>query len=268
MLSFKWLINVKVAYIGYKVQHAQDNWRKGKMNFMISFITQNIEFILTIIGLIFAIIAFFFSNKQKAASCVFGLLIIVCLILIVQYVRTWDDNEITNGLAQDVGSQYKENESDELSVSEEDVTGEREIIEEREPAREDLIYKDVNQLSLSINVESVDIFYDGYYYKYVNPQNPSENYIIDFDTGISGTFSYSRELTEEEIENWMHGGRIYDSDGNEVGYSGNYPCFWSNPNGKFAVQFPEGLQQGKYTYELYQCINNQWVSDTVIFTIQ
>lgn len=224
------------------------------MNLVISFVTQNIEFILTTIGLIFSIFAFFFSKKQKVASCVFGLLIIVCLVLIVQYIWTWDDNEIANGPAPDMGSQYGGTESVELSGSEEDAAGEKEI--------------DVNQLSLSIDVESVEFFYDGYNYEYVNPQDPSDNYIIDFDKGISGTFSYSRELTEEEIENWMHGGMIYDSDGNEVGNSGNYPRFWSNSDGKFAVQFPEGLQRGTYTYELYQYINNQRVSDTVIFTIQ
>lgn len=223
------------------------------MNLVISFVTQNIEFILTTIGLIFSIFAFFFSKKQKVASCVFGLLIIVCLILTVQYIWTWDDNEIANGPAPDTGSQYEGTKPVELSGSKGDDTGEKEI--------------DVNQLSLSIDVESVEFFYDGYY-KYVNPQNPSENYIIDFDTGISGTFSYSRELTAEEIENWMHGGMIYDSDGNEVGYSGNYPLFWSNPDGKFAVQFPKDLQRGTYTYELYQYINNQRVSDTVTFTIQ
>lgn len=63
---------------------------------MLSFVTQNIEFILAIIGLAIAVIAVFFSNKQKAVGCVIGLLIMVCLILIVQYVRTWDYKEVPN----------------------------------------------------------------------------------------------------------------------------------------------------------------------------
>lgn len=43
-------MKVKVAYIGNKARYAQDNWREGKMNLVISFVTQNIEFILTTIG--------------------------------------------------------------------------------------------------------------------------------------------------------------------------------------------------------------------------
>lgn len=263
------------------------------------FIVQNIEFILTIIGLFIAVIAFFFTKENKVASCLIGLMAIVCLILAAKHIRTWDlvkvpdvsnipynearfilrshglieqpltgnssvlplnDNVIVISQIPIAGSQCKENEVVYLFFSEGNV-------EETETEREG-IYSTIEPLQLAINIENAAFFYDGYHYEYVNPQNLSENYIIDFDTGISGTFSYSRELTAMEIENWMHGGRIYDSDGNEIGYSGNYPAFWSSPDGKFAVQLPKDLQSGEYVYELYQNIDNQVVSDKITFIIQ
>ncbi len=65
----------------------------------------------------------------------------------------------------------------------------------------------------------------------------------------------------------MHGGKIYDINGHEIGYCGNYPTFWSNHDGKFAVQFSKDMRPGEYVYELYQDIYNQQVLDKVIFVI-
>lgn len=275
---------------------------------MMDFIIQNIEFILTIIGLIVAVIAFFFTKEKKGASRFIVLLVVVCLFLTAQYIRTWnyvkvpdvtnipynearvilrsygfkehplgnnssvlppDDNAIVISQMPIAGSQCKENEVVKLYFSEKSMSGTTEdIIEESDPARDEIMYSTVEQPLLSINIEGVAFFNNGYHYECVNPQNPSESYTGDFDRGIEGTFTYSRELTAEERENWMHGGKIYDSEGNEVGYDGNYPTFWSSPDGKFAVQFPKDFQPGEYVYELYQDINGQQVSDKISFIIQ
>ena len=279
----------------------------AKRSHVMDFIIQNIEFILTIIGLIFAVITFFFTKEKKWVSCIIGLLAIACLILVIQYIRTWDyvkvpdvtnipyseariilrshgfteypltgnnsvlpldDNAIVIRQIPIAGSQCKENEVINLFFYEGNVSGEAEVIDEVEPTRGEIVHNMVDQPLLTISIENVSFFNNGYHYEYVNPQNPSETNIIDFDTGILGTFSYSRELTTEEKENWMHGGKIYDSEGNEIGYNGNYPAFWSSPDGKFAVQFPKGLQPGEYVYELYQDINNQQVSDKINFIIE
>lgn len=267
---------------------------------MMNFVIQNIEFILTVIGLAIAVIAFFFTKDKKSASRFIILLVIIVIFLTAQYFRTWDyvkvpnvtgipynearailrshrlrerpltdnnfvftpdDNAIVIRQQPDGESQCRENEVITLFFLEENKT---EAVEEE---KGEIIYNKVEQPLLTINIENIAFFNDGYYYEYANPQNPSENFVVDFDRGIEGTFSYSRELTAEEKENWMHGGKIYDSDGQEIGYSGNYPTFWSNPDGKFAVQFPKDLQPGEYTYELYQFINNQQVSDKVTFVI-
>lgn len=107
--------------------------------------------------------------------------------------------------------------------------------------------------------------HDNYYYEYPDPINPSNNFIVDFGKGISGTYTYSRILTEEERKNWEHGGKLYDSNGNEIGEEGNWPTFWSNTDGKFAVEFPQNLPPGHYTYEIYHIISGQFVSDRITF---
>lgn len=258
------------------------------------FITQNIEFILAIISFIVAVIAFFFTKEKKVPSLFIALMIVVCFLLSVQYFRTWDyvevpnvtgipyneardilrsnglqeqpfkgnavrfspdDNEIVIRQVPDVYEQCKKNGDVKLYFSEGNVS-------------EEIPHNTMELPLLTINIENVAFFNDGYYYEYANPQNTSESYIIDFDRGIAGTFSYSRELSAEERENWMHGGKIYDSNGHEVGYSGNYPTFWSSPDGKFAVQFPKDIQPGQYVYELYQDINGQQVSDKISFIIE
>ncbi len=121
---------------------------------------------------------------------------------------------------------------------------------------------------LMIEINSWEFSNNGFYYKYPDPENPDMNIIIDYNPGIFGTFQYSRELTEEELSNWFHGGNLYDIDGNKIGVEGNYPSFWSDPNGMFAVEFPDEMKPGVYTYELYQFIDNQYVSDTISITVE
>lgn len=121
--------------------------------------------------------------------------------------------------------------------------------------------------TLKISINPAIQMHENYYYEYPDPNNPSSNFVINLGKGISGTFSYSRKLTEEERADWSHGGRLYDNNGNEIGQEGNWPSFWSEPDGKFAVEFPQSLPSGHYTYELYQIISGQYVSDQVSFEI-
>lgn len=120
-------------------------------------------------------------------------------------------------------------------------------------------------LKISINPD-IQI-HENYYYEYPDPNNPSSNIVINFGKGISGTFLYSRELTAQERIDWLDGGKLYDNDGNEIGQEGNWPTFCSEPDGKFAVEFPQNLPAGHYTYELYQTVSGQSVSDKIGFDI-
>lgn len=119
---------------------------------------------------------------------------------------------------------------------------------------------------LSLSIDSVENT-TSYHYEYPDPQNPNSIILIDLGEGLSGTFSYSRPLTETERANWYHGGKIYDENLIEVGVEGNWPTFWSDPDGMFALEFPKDLPAGRYTYELYQEISGQVVSDTIEFTV-
>ena len=120
--------------------------------------------------------------------------------------------------------------------------------------------------SLLLSIDFVEET-DSYHYEYPDPKNPNTTILIDFERGLSGTFSYSRPLTDVECANWYHGGKIYDENGIEVGSEGNWASFWSYPNGKFAVEFPKDFPAGRYTYELYQDISGQMVSDIIEFVI-
>ena len=122
-------------------------------------------------------------------------------------------------------------------------------------------------LGLSIIVDEYEFFYDGYHYEQLDEENEGYYWSIDFDKGIAGKFHYSRPLTDEELRNWGHGGELYDSSGNKVGEENNYPHFWSDPTGHFAMQFPKDLEPGKYTYVFYNVIGLEYVETKIEFTI-
>ncbi|MCH5316958.1 MAG: PASTA domain-containing protein [Eubacterium sp.] len=115
---------------------------------------------------------------------------------------------------------------------------------------------------LEIIVDNYKIFFDGY----DEPDNP-HNWGIEYDKGISGKFHYSRELTEEESSNWFQGGKLLDADGNKIGEEGNYPIIWSSKEGYFAMQFPEGLEPGDYTFVIFHLINSHSIYYYLDFTI-
>lgn len=113
---------------------------------------------------------------------------------------------------------------------------------------------------LSIIIEDYELFTDGFHYEMPIDEN-SYNF-VDFDRGISGHFSYSRELTEQEYKNWGHGGKILDANGNEGDIDA---VFFSASDGVFAVQLPEYMPKGDYLYLLYQYINDEYYEARISF---
>lgn len=113
--------------------------------------------------------------------------------------------------------------------------------------------------NLSIIIEDYETFTDGFHYEI-----PNSNSFVDFDRGISGHFSYSRELTEQEYKNWGHGGKILDTNGKETNIDAS---FFSTSDGVFAVEFPEHMPKGDYLYLLYQFINDEYYEARISFTI-
>lgn len=113
--------------------------------------------------------------------------------------------------------------------------------------------------NLSIIIEDYETFTDGFHYEI-----PNSDSFVDFDKGISGHFSYSRELTEQEYENWRHGGKILDKNGKETNIEAT---FFSTSDGVFAVEFPEHMPKGDYLYLLYQFINDEYYETRISFTV-
>ena len=115
---------------------------------------------------------------------------------------------------------------------------------------------------LSIIIEDYELFTNGFYYEM--PIDENSYSFVDFDKGISGHFSYSRELTEQEYKNWGHGGKILDANGNETNIDA---AFYSTSDGVFAVELPEYMPKGGYLYLLYQFINDKYYEARISFTV-
>lgn len=115
---------------------------------------------------------------------------------------------------------------------------------------------------LSIIIEDYELFTDGFYYEM--PIDENSYSFVDFDRGISGHFSYSRELTEQEYKNWSHGGKILNANGNESDIDA---VFFSTSDGVFAVQLPEYIPKGDYLYILYQFINDKYYETRISFEV-
>ena len=119
-----------------------------------------------------------------------------------------------------------------------------------------------NVTKLDISIDTAQVFENGYHYEFPDPENAERTVLIDFTRGLSGTFHYSRALSADEFASMGHGGKLYDENMNEIS-GGQY---WSDTEGHFAMQFPEGLAPGTYVYELYQVIGDQFINSRVRFT--
>lgn len=262
--------------------------------------------ILGILGVIIAIISLWISKKkEKTLVSIFAILI--CCVLAINYVsinfiagesysKVPNVSGISLGSARTVvrGMKFVEKV---VTMSGEKVSEEAIVLgqspeafdyaqegtevilvvssKEKATTTEDIKEKLTAELTsdssnnidpLSLKIKDWD-FKDKFHNEQAIPGEQDTYWITDLGMGISGAFSYSRPLNEQELENWMHGGKLYDANGNEVGVEGNYPSFWSNPEGLFAVEFPKDLPHGNYTYELYQFIDGQYVSDMITFTV-
>ena len=114
---------------------------------------------------------------------------------------------------------------------------------------------------LSLIIDDYQLFYDGFYHQM--PESGSSYSFVEFDQGISGHFSYSRELTDIEYEDWGHGGKILDANGNELDIDAS---FYATTDGVFAVELPEDMPSGTYTYLLYLFVHDEYCEARIPFT--
>lgn len=114
---------------------------------------------------------------------------------------------------------------------------------------------------LSLVISDCQYFYDGFYHQM--PESDSAYSFVEYDQGISGHFSYSRELTDIEYEDWGHGGKILDANGNELDINAS---FYATTDGVFAVELPEDMPSGTYTYLLYLFVHDEYCEARIPFT--
>lgn len=113
---------------------------------------------------------------------------------------------------------------------------------------------------LSLFINDCQYFYNGFYYR--APETDSSYSYIEYDQGISGHFSYSRELTDIESAAWGHDGEILDMDGNELDIDAS---FYATADGLFAVGLPENMPSGNYIYLLYLYIGGEYCEVRIPF---
>ena len=114
---------------------------------------------------------------------------------------------------------------------------------------------------LSLIIDDYQPFYDGFYHQI--PESESSYSFVEFDQGISGHFSYSRELTDIEYEDWGHGGKILNANGTELDIDAS---FYATTDGVFAVGLPKDMPSGTYTYLLYLFVRDEYCEARIPFT--
>ncbi|MGN0347548.1 MAG: hypothetical protein ACI4DU_09720 [Lachnospiraceae bacterium] len=239
------------------------------------FLFDDFGMIIAVIGVLTGLIAYF-AFKKKTMRWLAILFLLITILLTINYI----DFKYINPVEEQVGDNNLLVDVDNLVIEEQNPSPETEVqisntgvIHSSGSEINEEDYSDqppnISEYSnLSLNITEYSVFKDGYHFEYPDPENPEMTCIIDFSTGVFGKFEYSRSLNETELANWFHGGKLFDEAGNEIGEEGNYPSFWSSPDGMFAVEFPEGMTEGTYTYELYQYVDNQYISDSINFTIE
>lgn len=86
--------------------------------------------------------------------------------------------------------------------------------------------------------------------------------VLKYDSEcLFGTFTWSRELTEEEIAGGMHSSTLYDVNGSTI----QLPETFNLYSGMFAAKLPEDFASGTYTYEINWYIDGKEISDTHTF---
>lgn len=264
---------------------------------MIKNLANETSLIIAVLAMALAILDFAKKDNSRARKLVSGVLCLAVIALMVNYIYVRQlpetrkvpdivgltygsakllirDRELTEKPLTD-GSQIL---NDDMSVivqnpdafTEVEVGSEILLVlaatENNEQNQRNKMESNTNSELLSLRITDCKLN-SGFHYEYPNPDELGSYWVIDLQAGLSGTFTYSRQLTEDEKEDWMHGGKLYDAKGNEVGSENNYPSFWSNQDGMFAVGFPQNLPTGEYRYELYQFVGGQYVSDSITFTI-
>lgn len=112
---------------------------------------------------------------------------------------------------------------------------------------------------LSIIIEDCEFFNNGYQYR-----NIDNGILADYQIGISGHFSYSRELTIQEYKDWGYGGFTLNASGEKCDI---WISNFSTHDGIFALELKNNAPPGNYTFVLYQVINEQICEVQIPFTI-
>lgn len=261
-------------------------------------------FDITFIGAVIALIACFIplwlgpnkstlSNLLKAIAAIIAVIIIL-IILKFYYgfesdifnfesqkpVESFDEEPGTGYTEASNKGETKDPEKDKTDpYNSSDVSGEEQtessdtdksVTEKPDSTVDDLDTNNTNvsqSEEIKVKITSFDQFDFSSNNEKALPDYVKDNLGFGITKGIFGTFDYSRELTEEEKNNWSFSGNLYDKAGNIIENDGIAPTFYTDLDGHFAVGLQESTEPGKYTYELILYIGIYSVTEYIDFSI-
>ena len=158
-----------------------------------------------------------------------------------------------NGGAAD-GKEYENDSEKPQVITESAVIAEPVAITEPAAVTESSVKAELtaNTGSLSISINDCEQFTEGLHFERPDPEDSSIINYYDFKKGVTGSFSFSRELSKEEQANSSFSGSLFDMNGVEYLPNGEYPTIWAEwdeKGGFFVVEFPDSTSPGTYICE-------------------
>lgn len=267
------------------------------MERIIQILIENAEFSVGIAGFVLAVASMLLPTQKKAQQLIAIVVLVLCYFPIAAALKNWDQKVVPNVVnmtfanAQTVlrdkgfleqaytnsGAQLS-NYMDMIVVRQEPAANETAeegstIILYFTEVPGDFVSDNSDTSSNELAIEIVDYyyFYDGYRKEWQDETDPTKTSFVEFEKGqqgIYGTFSYSRELSQYELKEWYHSGKLLDSLGNDLSDQYDTLEFWSNSEGSYAVKLPEDIPSGHYCYVLELTVGTHRVWDTIVFEVE
>lgn len=171
----------------------------------------------------------------------------------IEDVATEMSGEDVSGETDVAGSEGQEGTEDSGDVTMEDGESEGTTAPDTEEPEKEIPFQLIMQKGE---------FRDSFTHQFQLPVGEPETVSIDFKKCYVGTFRYSRDLTQEELENSQFYGYITDTAGNMALLNTSF-YFWEEPEMMYAVELPDGLVPGTYVIHLERWIKEEKFHDSM-----
>ncbi|MBP3620543.1 MAG: serine/threonine protein kinase [Lachnospiraceae bacterium] len=198
------------------------------------------------------------GKKKFIIPLLLGVLILAVVFVVILISNKDDDEKFdttqvtTENTTEKVVDTTEENKT-EQNTEEVDESAIEEVIYETDDFGDILNHNLSDENGIGINLITCELV------ELTDEEFATLGYVgIDSGRCLKGTFAYTRELTDAEINDWSHGGTLYeivDGSYNELDWN-TYPTSIYSDYDNFVLDFSDNLPEGIYVLELYQYIGN------------